>query len=99
MTDVIKLDYAEMSEMARQCKATSDRLAQTVTLARQIAQQMQNGALVGDAGATFAGALNSSFCPSVSRLSQKFAEVARDIEGAISDMRAADSSKTTQLFN
>lgn len=99
MAEVIKLDYPAMREMAQHCRATAQRLQETVRLARQVSQQMQNGALVGDAGTAFSGALNTSLCPSVTRLSQKFEEVARDIEGAIQDMVDADSSKTAGLFN
>jgi WXG100 family type VII secretion target len=90
MTDVIKLNYPAMQEMAQQCKATSQRLLETVRLAQQIAQEMQNGGLVGDAGEAFSNALTSAFVPSVNKLSQKFEEVAKDIAGAISDMQAQD---------
>lgn len=91
MSEVIKMNYPAMQEMAQHCKATSQRLMETVRLANQLAQQMQNGALVGDAGEAFGGALTTAFIPSVNRLSQKFEELAKDIEGAIADMRSSDS--------
>jgi len=90
MSDVIKLNYPAMNEMAQQCKATSQRLLETVRLAQQIAQEMQNGALVGDAGEAFSNAILSAFVPSVNKLSQKFEEIAKDIAAAISDMQAQD---------
>jgi uncharacterized protein YukE len=99
MADIIKLNYPAMMEMAEHCKATSQRLLETVRLAQAISQQMENGALVGDAGEAFSGALTGAFCPAVTRLSQKFEEVARDIEGAIQDMQSTDGTKVGSLFN
>ena len=61
MSDVIKLNYPAMQEMAQQCKAASQRLMETARLAQQSAQEMQNGALVGDAGDAFSHALLTLF--------------------------------------
>jgi len=98
MSDQIKLNYPAMQEMAQQCKSVSQRLLETIRLAQQIAQEMQGGALVGDPGEAFSAALTSAFCPAVMKLSQKFEEVAKDIEGAIADMQASDRS-AGGLFN
>jgi len=98
MSEVIKLNYPAMQEMAQQCKAVSQRLLETVRLAQQAAGEMQNGALVGDAGEAFSNALQSAFVPSVNKLSQKFEEIAKDITAAISDMQAQDKG-AGGLFN
>jgi uncharacterized protein YukE len=99
MSDIIELNYPAMEEMAQHCKAVAQRLLETARLSQSIAQQMNNGALVGNSGEAFAGALNTALSPSVTRLSQKFDEVAKSIEAAIQDMRTADESKTTTLFH
>jgi len=98
MSEVIKLNYPAMQEMAQQCKTASQRLLETVRLAQQISSEMQNGALVGDAGEAFANALTSAFVPAVNKLSQKLEEEAKDIEGAIADMQASDKG-AGGLFN
>lgn len=90
MADKIRLNYPQMEEMAQHMKAVSQRLLQTTRLARSAAQEMQNGALVGDAGEAFANALNTAFVPGVTKLSQKFSEVSDDIKKAVQDMQAAD---------
>lgn len=90
MSDKIKLNYPAMREMSDQCKNTAQRLQETVSLGQKLAQELQNGALVGDSGEAFANALLSSFVPAVNRLSQKFNEVSRDIQAAIADMQAQD---------
>ncbi len=92
MSEVIKLNYPAMQEMAQHCKSTAQRLMETIRLARQAAQEMRNGAMVGDAGEAFSNALASAFVPAVTKLSQKFDEITKDIEGAIADMQASDKS-------
>ena len=90
MTDKIRLNYPQMEEMAQHLKMVQQRLLQTTRLARSAAQEMQGGAMVGDAGEAFSNALNTAFVPAVTKLSQKFGEVSDDIKKAISDMQAAD---------
>lgn len=90
MTDKIRLNYPQMEEMAQHLKMVQQRLMQTTQLARKSAQEMQGGAMVGDAGEAFANALNTAFVPAVTKLSQKFGEVSDDIKKAIQDMQSAD---------
>ncbi|OJX45867.1 MAG: hypothetical protein BGO78_11225 [Chloroflexi bacterium 44-23] len=97
MSEVIKLNYPAMQEMAQQCKAASQRLQETARLAQQIANEMQNGALIGDAGDAFAHALTGALLPAVQKLSQKFEEVTKDIQGAISDMQAQDKGAASKF--
>ena len=68
MADKIRLNYPQMQEMVRHMKAVEQRLMQTVQLARKAAQEMQGGAMVGDAGEAFANALNTAFVPAVTKL-------------------------------
>jgi uncharacterized protein YukE len=98
MADKIKLNYPAMQEMANQCKAVAQRLAETAKLGQTAAQEMQNGALLGDAGENFANALTSAYVPGVKKLADKFNEVAKDIMDAIQDMKSSDSG-AGGLFN
>jgi WXG100 family type VII secretion target len=90
MAEVIKLNYPAMQEMSQQCLQVAERLGQTGQFARQIANQLQAGAMVGDAGEAFANALTSSLVVKIQRLSEKFQEISRDIQGAIQDMQSQD---------
>lgn len=92
MDDVIKLDYPAMQEMAQQCLKVSQRLGQTVQFVRNQARQLQEGAMVGDAGEAFSNVLTSILANKVQRLSEKFQEISNDIQGAIADMQAQDQS-------
>jgi len=88
--EVIKLNYPEMERMAAQCIKAQQRLQDTVKLAQSISQDMQNGALVGDAGEAFTNALQQAFIPAVNRLADKFEEISKDIKLAISEMKTQD---------
>lgn len=98
MADKIKLNYPAMTEMANQCKAVAQRLGETAKLGQTSAQEMQNGALIGDSGEAFANALTSAYVPQVKKLADKFNEVAKDILDAIQDMKSSDSG-AGGLFN
>jgi WXG100 family type VII secretion target len=91
MADVIKLNYPAMREMAAHCRKVAQRLQETIKLGQGIASQMDNGALIGEAGQNFSQALREGFVPGVNKLMLKFEEVAKDIEKAITDMQAEDS--------
>ena len=57
MSEVIKLNYPAMEDMARHCKAVAQRLQETIKMGQQIASEMENGALIGNAGETFSQVL------------------------------------------
>jgi WXG100 family type VII secretion target len=91
MTEKIRVNYPALEDMAKNCEAFYNRLMQTVQMANQISQQMQNGAMQGEYGDTFVQAL-SVFQTKVKRLAEKFHEEAGDIRGAMADMQAADNT-------
>jgi WXG100 family type VII secretion target len=91
MADKIRVNYPALEDMAKQCDQAAQRIRQTASMANQIAQQMQNGALQGEFGDIFVQALGV-FQTKVNKLAEKFAEEAGDIRGAMSDMQAADNA-------
>jgi len=91
MADKIRVNYPALEDMAKSCDAFAQRLRQTVSMANQIAQQMQNGAMQGEFGDIFVQALGV-FQTKVNKLADKFAEEAGDIRGAMSDMQTADNA-------
>lgn len=91
MADKIRVNYPALEDMAKQCDQASQRIHQTASMANQIAQQMQNGALQGEFGDIFVQALGV-FQTKVNKLADKLSEEAGDIRGAMSDMQAADNA-------
>ena len=57
MADKIRVNYPALEDMARNCAACAQRLQQTVSMANQIAQSMNNGAMQGEFGDIFVQAL------------------------------------------
>jgi len=96
MADKIRVNYPALEDMAKNCDAFANRLRQTVSMANQIAQQMQNGAMQGEFGDIFVQALGV-FQTKVNKLADKFAEEASDINGAMQDMRQADNTAGAQF--
>ena len=97
MTEEIRVNYAALEEMAQHCDQVASRLYDTIQLSHKIAQEMLNDAMIGDTGDAFANALSGAFNSSIANLSMKFLEVARDIRGAVDDMKAADSDASSQF--
>ncbi len=91
MSDKIRVNYAALEDMAKHCQMVAERLTQTAANAQKIAGQMQNGALIGDAGNTYVQALGILY-QRVMKLSAKFAEEANDIRQAMNDMQQADGN-------
>lgn len=91
MADKIRVNYPALEDMAKHCEMVAQRLAQTGALSQKIAGQMQNGALIGDAGNIYVQALGM-FYTKVMKLSEKFREEAKDIKAAMADMMAADNA-------
>jgi uncharacterized protein YukE len=96
MSDKIRVNYAALEDMAKHCQMVAERMAQTAATSQKIAGQMQNGALVGEAGNIYVQALGI-FYQRVMKLSAKFSEEAGDIRQAMSDMQQADNSASSNF--
>jgi uncharacterized protein YukE len=90
MSERIRVNYPALLEMAKHCEMVANRLNETASMAQKIAQNMNNGALVGEPGEIFSSALQGPFLSRVQKLSAKFTEVSSDIKQAVSDMQTAD---------
>jgi len=91
MADKIRVNYPALEDMAKHCQMVAERLQTLAATSQRVAQQMSNGALVGEPGNVFVQALNI-FNARVIKLSNKFLEEANNIRQAMNDMRAADTT-------
>jgi len=91
MADVIRANYQAMEDMAKQCDAVAQRLAQSASVSQKISGQMEGGSLVGKHGEIYVQALGM-FYTKVMKLSEKYREEAKDIRAAITDMQRADGT-------
>ncbi|GJM40361.1 MAG: hypothetical protein DHS20C20_06430 [Ardenticatenaceae bacterium] len=88
----IKMDYGLMEDMNRTFLQGVEQLQDTMQAMQSIANEMEDGALLGRGGTAFTEAIRGKLCPAVSRLTDKFQELAEDINKAVDDMRSADTS-------
>jgi WXG100 family type VII secretion target len=99
MTDIIKMDYAKMEAMIQTIQQGSKQLQETMQQMRTIAKSVDDGALRGRGGDSFGDSINSKLVPSIQRLDAKFQELAKDLEKAMQDMKAADTYSKQQFSN
>ena len=93
MSDIIKMDYGLMDDMARVFGESAETLEAVAKQVGSIAQEMQDGGLLGQAGEAFVDALTGRLAPSIVRLQEKLVELRQDIVAAKQDM--VDADRTT----
>jgi WXG100 family type VII secretion target len=86
------MDYGLMDDMARVFGESAQTLETVAKQVGNIAQELQDGGLVGQAGDAFVDALSTKLAPSIARLQDKLTELRQDIEAAKQDMVDADST-------
>jgi WXG100 family type VII secretion target len=91
MSDKIKLDYGLAEEMIRTFEQGVEQLQDTMQEMQNLANMIEGGALLGRGGDSFKDAIRSKLCPSIGRLTDKFQELARDVDAAVKYMREADT--------
>lgn len=97
MTDEIRVDYDLMDEMKRTFEQGREQLQDTMSEMQSLANALEDGALLGRGGEAFTEAIRTKLCPAISRLTDKFEELAGDIEAATQFARAADRNAASQF--
>jgi WXG100 family type VII secretion target len=92
MTDEIKMDYGLMQDMARTFSQGVEQLQDTIQAMMSVANEIEDGALLGKGGQAFTDAIQSKLCPAISRLTDKFQELNGDVMSAMQDMQEADDT-------
>lgn len=92
MSDEIRMDYGLMEDMSKTFLQGVEQLQDTMQVAQNIANELEDGALLGRGGDAFTEAIRNKLSPAISRLTEKFQELSEDINKALEDMRSADSS-------
>lgn len=82
MPDKSGMNYETMRAMNTQFTAAQQQLQDTLQAVKKLAKDMEGGALQGQAGQTFVGALNGPLTKGLQKLSEKMNELAGDVEGA-----------------
>jgi uncharacterized protein YukE len=97
MSDKIRVNYPALEEMAQHFDKLAEETEGYAKWALQFGHNLADGIMIGDTGDTVLSAIQGPFAASTNRLTAKFREVAKDIRGAIADMRAADRDAGSQF--
>jgi WXG100 family type VII secretion target len=86
------MDYGLMEDMNRTFLQGVEQLQDTMQAMQNVANELEDGALLGRGGVAFTEAIRGKLAPAVSRMTDKFQELAEDINKAMEDMKSADQS-------
>jgi WXG100 family type VII secretion target len=93
MADV-RMNYGSMEQMAKAFRQMQGQIDESTKAMQKVAQMMEGGALQGDGGDAFRGAIQEKLLPRMKRLESKMAELVQDMQGAVSATR--DGVSTAQ---
>jgi len=93
----VQMNYETMEEMAKIFDNGSKQLQETGQAMEQLAQAMENGALLGEGGDKFADALRNRLAKRIFKLMQKFSELNKDVVGAVRDLRDGDKEAASRF--
>ncbi|GAB4337124.1 MAG: hypothetical protein Kow00117_19340 [Phototrophicales bacterium] len=87
----IKMDYDMMAEMKSVLQKGAEDLDDTIHLVAKVAEMIEGGGLIGQAGDAFSDGLRGVLTQKITKLRDKFEELQRDIQNAVESMQQADS--------
>ncbi len=90
MSDIIKMDYPLMQQMSQTFQQGGEQLQDTMQEMQNVANMLEEGALLGQGGTAFTEAIRNTLCPAIARLTEKFQELDSDIQIAVARMQQAD---------
>ncbi len=90
----VKMNYGSMEKMAKEFKGANKQIQESMRAMKKITKMAEDGALNGLGGDAFQEAITQKLLPRMTKLSEKMAELAQDMKGAVSATR--DGVKTAQ---
>jgi len=83
----VQMDYDAMEDMARAFEQGAQDLSEAASRLKQIAQKLDDGAMLGKTGDAVADACRQRGVPKLEKLGGKLTEEARDIRDAVREMQ------------
>ena len=83
--------------MAKTFRTGVETLQDTLQEMQNIANILEEGALLGRGGSAFVESLRNKLSPSIAKLSDKFQELEGDVNEAVNAMREADQQSASQF--
>ena len=83
----VRMNYSQMEEAANNYGQVASQLHDLHEKMKQLGQRMEDGALLGDAGADFKDAINSVLLAKMMLIEAKMWELQKDLNGAVAKTR------------
>lgn len=90
MSDIIKMDYPSMEDMANAFRDGAQTLEDVSKRLENMAGRAEGGAFLGKGGDAFQNALRARLVVRIKKLQGKFEELQQDVWGALVDLRDGD---------
>jgi WXG100 family type VII secretion target len=97
MPEEIKMEYPLMEEMKKTFQQGQQQLQELSQDLKGIADRMEQGAFLGDAGAAFQSALRGPLMNAVNKIDNKFGELVNDLDFAVKQMQEAEQKAKAAL--
>ena len=95
----VRMNYEQMEAMEKAFAATARTLAEIRKNSLDIAQAMEDGALLGQAGDTFRNGIRQNLSGRLKALESKMTEMSSDIRAAVSYTRDGVSTARNRFTN
>lgn len=82
MPEKVRMNYNTMRDMTKEFKAAQQQLEETIKAVTKQGKDMEGGALQGQAGVAFRGAIDGPMVKALKKLAAKMNELAGDVDGA-----------------
>jgi uncharacterized protein YukE len=79
----VKMNYDSMDRMEKAFKQANQQLQSSMTEMGKVAKTLEDGALLGTAGDAFRDAINSKLLKRMKVITDKMAELEKDVHGAL----------------
>lgn len=93
-----RLDFDQVTEMQQEFLRGANQLDDTLSALRDMANRLNDGALVGQGGDAFYSAIMDVLYVKVSNMREKFNEMANDLQAAM-DFAAGKDTESAGRFN
>jgi len=90
MPEEIRLVIPTAEDMIKTFVEGVNVLQETNSRMEKVAGSLEGGALLGQGGTAFTEAIRGKLCPAISKLEEKFQELAKDVKQAIDFMEESD---------
>lgn len=97
MTETIRIEFQAIEDMIKTCNNAAQSLDDTSQQMKSVATTFEGGVFLGQAGEAYVDAIRTGLIPSISRLSEKFIEIAGDLQGTLSDFISEDQEASSRL--